>query len=96
MPVVSKLKEHLRSMRVRPSPFREFRQGFSRSRKGNLWRRWTLSDGREVTLTVYETADGRYGYCLADNQPHWSDRLFDSEDAAMCAFFEAVRQLEQV
>lgn len=98
MPVVSRLKEPLRSMKVhRPkSPLQEFSEGFGRSHKGNLWRKYMLADGREVTLTVHYQSDGRFGYCLADRGgPHFSDRLFDSEDDAMCALWEAVKQWEQ-
>ena len=38
----------------------EFKAGFRRSRRGNLWRTW-----EGLTLTVFGRADGRYRWCIA-------------------------------
>jgi hypothetical protein len=42
----------------------EFEAGFSRSRKGNLWRHWDR-DGVTVTVTVFEREDSSHGWCVA-------------------------------
>jgi hypothetical protein len=48
--------------------FERFRDGFKRSRKGNLWRLW---DGR--TITVFQRRDGRFGWCISDHAgQRWS------------------------
>ena len=59
-----------------------FRGGFRRSRKGNLWR-----DFEGVTVTIFERNDGLgYGYCIANYQgKRFSQTPYSTEDAVMRA-----------
>jgi hypothetical protein len=52
----------------------DFREGFQRSRKGNLWRAW-----RGLTVTVFERRDA-FHWCISDGGgprrspwPGWAD-----------------------
>src|SRR5262245_30005 len=46
-----------------------FKEGFQRSKRGNLWRKWDvwLPDGatRTLTMTVFSDRRGGYSYCTA-------------------------------
>ena len=58
-----------------------FRGGFCRSRKGNLWR-----DFEGVTVTIFARDDGFYGWCIAGHQgKRFSHNGYETEDHAMAA-----------
>jgi hypothetical protein len=63
---------------------RAFKEGFRRSKRGNLWRKWTNKLGVEITFTVYRCRDG-WGWCAVGpgGQKDFSERVYDSEDAAL-------------
>lgn len=58
-----------------------FRGGFCRSRKGNLWR-----DYQGVTVTVFARDDGFWGYCIASGErKRYSQTPYENEEGAMAA-----------
>jgi hypothetical protein len=62
----------------------DFRQGFRRSAKGNLWRHYPV-EGTDVTLTVFVRRDrDTYAWCVASSDgPRFSNQDFNSEDEAL-------------
>jgi hypothetical protein len=65
---------------------REFVQGFQKSRRGNLWRRWN-----GVTLTVYQQGSGYYGFCIASEEgPQFSARSYETEAECLDALWVAL------
>jgi hypothetical protein len=60
-------------------PFEVFSEGFSLSRKGNLWRMW---NGK--TLTVFPDGAGRWTRCIADSKGHrFSPRRYSDREMAL-------------
>lgn len=66
------------------SALHDFRSGFRRSAKGNLWRHYRIGS-HEVTLTVFCRPDrDAYAWCVASSGgPRFSPEDFDSEDEAL-------------
>jgi hypothetical protein len=59
----------------------EYRTGFRRSHKGNLWR--PLPDGR--TVTIFKR-DGRFAWCIAGlSGPRFSTCKYSTEEQAVAA-----------
>ena len=65
-----------------------FRDGFCRSRKGNLWR-----DFEGVTVTIFARDDGLgYGYCIANYKgKRYSQTPYTTEDQVMRALERELR-----
>ncbi len=55
-----------------------------RSNKGNVWREW---DG--VTITIFRRQDGRWGWCIADEDgPRYSTGGYETQADARTALGE--------
>jgi len=66
----------------------EFRAGFQRSKRGNLWRTW---EGK--TLTVFRRRGDVFAWCIATDdaaRPRWAARNYHSEEDALHALAEAL------
>lgn len=68
-----------------------FRDGFRRSRKGNLWRPWQGS-----TLVIFERDDGWYGWLIAhpDGEKTWAPEPCESEEEAVEALRAEIEEWE--
>jgi hypothetical protein len=63
-----------------------FLSSFKRSAKGNMWTRWTISNGIVLTVTVfYSERDGGFTYCYVDytRTPRYSACTSSTEREAM-------------
>jgi hypothetical protein len=78
--------------------FRDWLDGFAVSRKGNLWRRWTVPGLGEFTLTVFfDRRRGGYRLCVAGTAgaaPYFSADDYEDETAALYALYAEVRDLQ--
>ena len=64
----------------------DFEAGFSRSRRGNLWR---LFEGK--TRTVFRRRDDYFGWCIAtDESKKFSAQGYEFEGDALAALTDAL------
>jgi hypothetical protein len=64
-----------------------FCEGFTRSRKGNLWRLWDDGEGRVVNLTVFWNRGG-FVWCIASaDDPRYSADRYETEIEAIEALW---------
>jgi hypothetical protein len=86
-----KLAEHGRQLQV---GFDTFVVGFTRSKKGNLWRRVVVRNedaARELALTVFRQNDG-YRLCIADSGgAHYGQSIYDNEQEALWGLWWGLR-----
>jgi hypothetical protein len=72
----------------------KFDVGFRRSRRGNLWREY-----HGLTVTVYQTPEGLYGWCLAGPEsqgpPRLSSEKFETEVEALEDVQDVLADLEE-
>jgi hypothetical protein len=65
-----------------------FAAGFRRSRRGNLWRRWSGGGGGELTLTVFPRRGGSFAYAIAgEGGPAFSTQNYETEGGAIKALW---------
>jgi len=83
-----KVKTRSKQIADAPSEWHKFTHKFRRSKKGNLWRKYS-SPTAELVLTVFKKPNEMYGWCIADeyenedpNLPRFSD--FDSDTEEEC------------
>ena len=67
----------------------DFEAGFSRSKRGNLWRHW-----RGLSLTVFRRpGDGWYSFAIAGKAgPRFSRYPFETESEALEALFHQLNE----
>lgn len=91
MPPIPRRQKSKRELEVKAVmvAWNEFETGFRRSKRGNLWQQ---RDG--ASLTVFERADGWYGWCVAgpEGDKRFSSSAYETEDEAMGALFDEVRE----
>lgn len=70
--------------RLRLAAMRDFRDGFKRSKRGNLWRNF-----RGLTLTVFRRAgDNWFAWSIADEEgPRYSPHAWETEEEAIGALW---------
>lgn len=68
---------------------REFREGWKRSKKKNLWREWSTPGSGQVTMTIFRDRRSGYSFCIAGpSGPVYSAESYISEAAAQDALAE--------
>jgi hypothetical protein len=94
--------EAVEEVRAKRAAFREFIEGFRRSRRGNLWRRWdrrrdrygaaATAEATTVTLTVFRRGPW-YAWCVADEDgPGFGPWRYADERAALAGLWAALQE----